>query len=190
MQKYPFLQLVAVKDCLIQFRILHWVYLTSQRLNKMYSGAYPSCRKCANLEAGFCHMMWSCLKVHSFWEEVTQFITSLLKIPIPQTVSVCLLGLVGTLAHRTATKTLIRLLLFYARKAILLTWKQSEAPSLNSWKSLINSAIPLIKMTYHSSGCNAKFNKVWKIWLEFISTNAAQEQGLYLMCSNYSLSIL
>lgn len=175
MWEYPFLQLVAVRDRLIQFRILHRVYLTPQRLNKIYPGAYPSCWKCGSLEAGFCHMLWSCPKVHSFWVEVTQFITALSTIPIPLTVPVCLLGLVGSLAHRTATKTLIGLLLFYARKAILLKWKKPDAPSLTSWKALVNSTIPLYKVAYHSRGCTAKFDKIWKLWLDSTSTNAAQE---------------
>lgn len=95
-------------------------------------------------------------------------------IPIPQTMSVCLLGLVGNLAFRQATKTLIGLLLFYVRKTIVLTWKQTEAPSLNFWKALVNSAIPLYKDTYHSRECSTKFDKIWNVWLESPTTNATQ----------------
>lgn len=103
-----------------------------------------------------------------------QILTTLITIHIPLSVLVCLLGLVGSLDHCQATRALIGLLLFYVRKALLLKWKQPELPSLNMWKSLVNSAVPLYKATYLARCCPVKFNKIWHIWLESDTTNATQ----------------
>lgn len=37
---------------------------------------------------------------------------------------------------------------FYARNSIALHWKDSVAPFLKQWKQLINSSLPLYKLTY------------------------------------------
>lgn len=116
--EYPYLQLVSVKDRLIQFKILHRVYLTPQKFSKIYPDVSLCCYKCVGRDADFSHMLWS------FWEEVMGFIATLTKIPIPLSVPICLLGLVDTLADHRATKTLLGLLLFYARKTLILKWKQ------------------------------------------------------------------
>lgn len=110
--EYPFSQLAAVKDHLIQFKLVHRAYLTPQRLNQIYPGAYPHCWKCGGGIADFQHMLWSCPKLQSFWGEAVHFITFLLTIPIPMTFSVCLMGLVSSLVHHRPTKTLIGVLLF------------------------------------------------------------------------------
>lgn len=74
-----------------------------------------------------------------------------------------------------ALRTLLGLLLYYARKAILLKWKSPSAPTLDYWKHLVNTAIPLYKYTYESRVCPRKFSKVWDIWYDSPSSNASQD---------------
>lgn len=119
-------------------------------------------------------MIWSCPLLQIFWSNVLTFIIGLTTIPIPQTVDVCMLGLVNALAPCRAVCTLLGLLLFYARKSIIPKWKVSSAPTLNMWRSLVNSTIPLCRETYLHRGCPKKFNKVWDIWLESDTTTNAQ----------------
>lgn len=72
----------------------------------------------------------------------------------PMMVAVCLLWLVEDLAPTRAQRTLLSLLLFYARKALILYLKKkSMAPSLPYWKGLVNKMIPLYNATYLSRGC-------------------------------------
>lgn len=66
---------------------------------------------------------------------------------------VYILGLVEPLEARRATITLLGLLLFYARKAIALQWKAQAPPTLDKWKSLINSVHPILKL--HITGGHA-----------------------------------
>lgn len=125
-------------------------------------------------ELNFFYVFWPCFHVPEFWSVVTHFIHSLTTISIPQRVTVGLLGLVNPLAFTTATRTLLGLLLFYARKAIVLNWKSDRPPSFQCWKSLLNSVFPLYRMTCLSRGCPKKFHKVWDIWLKLPSTTVAR----------------
>lgn len=83
---------------------------------------------------------------------------------------ICILGLIEQFIPTTAGRTLVGLLLFYARKAIALSWKKTTPPSLTLWKQLINNSLPLYKKTYINRGCLLKYEKVWSKWLTDPST--------------------
>lgn len=61
---------------------------------------------------------------------------------------------------------LLSLLLFYARKALILYWKKPMTPSLSYWKELVNKVTLFYKATYLNRGSPNKFDMVWKMWLE------------------------
>lgn len=141
-------------------------------MHRIYPSISASCWRCNSASADFTHIFWNCPYIESFWVEVTKFILTVTTVPVPLSIEVCLLGLVEPLAPRRALRTLLGLLLYYARKSIVLRWKASSAPSLNFWKKLVNAALPLYKATYLSRGCGKKFHKIWDIWTESLSTNA------------------
>lgn len=84
--------------------------------------------------------------------------------PIPMTVKVCLLGLVEEVVPSRAHRTLLTILLFYGRKAILLRWCRPGAPDLRLWKGLVNVMMPYYKAMYLSRDCGKKFDRVWQSW--------------------------
>lgn len=172
MWEYPFSQLVSARDRLVQFKIIHKVYYTPERLHRIYPSISASCWRCKSASADFIHIFWNCPQIEIFWVEVTKVILTVTTVPVPLSVEVCLLGLVKPLALRRAIRTLLGLLLDYARKSIVLRWKASYAPSINFWKRLVNAALPLYKATYLSRGCEKKFHKIWDIWTEARSTNS------------------
>lgn len=151
---------------LIQFKLLHRIYYTPERLAGIYGTDAGECWRCAHSPADFDHIFWHCQEIREFWTGVTCTVQSLLQIPIPLTVSVCLLGLLEGIALRRAQRTLISISLFYARKAIICYWKRSESPTVSFWKDMINKALPLYKATYLSRGCPTKFEKVWQCWID------------------------
>ena len=92
--------------------------------------------------------------------------SEVLSVPVPLTARVCLLGFVEEVVPSLAHRTLLNIGLFYGRKAILLRWKKSAAPTVSYWKELVNSVIHLYKATYRSRGCDKKFTRVWQAWLD------------------------
>lgn len=86
------------------------------------------------------------------------------------TIRVCLLGLVDEVVPARAMRTMLNVLLFYSRKAILPAWKKPEAPNISSWKGIVNSMLPYYKATYEARGCMKKFDKVWHMWFNSSTT--------------------
>lgn len=60
---------------------------------------------------------------------VTQLIWKVTTLLVTLSILVCLLGLVEGLAIMVAHRTLLRVLLFYARKAIVLHWRKTHTPN-------------------------------------------------------------
>lgn len=154
----------------IQFKCLHRSYLTPARLSKIFPTVSTECWRRSHSPADANHIFWRCPKILKFWEDITSCITELISVPIPMTIRVCLLGLVDDLVPTRAMRTLLNILLFYRRKAILLAWKKPEAPTISSWKGLVNSMLPFYKATYETRGCIKKFDRVWQAWFKSNTT--------------------
>lgn len=170
MWDHPFKHLVSARDRLIQFKFLHRIYLTPARLSRIYPSIDSKCWRCVHSPADAEHIFWGCPTIQNLWSEVTGCLSELLSIPVPLLPRVCLIGLVEEVVPSLAHRTLLNIGLFYARKAILLRWKSSAAPTISFWKGLVNSAIPLYKATYRARGCPKKFTKVWQAWLDSSET--------------------
>lgn len=166
----PFKHLVSARDRLIQLKFLHRSYYTPARLAKIFPNASAECWRCSHSPADTDHIFWQCQQVQRFWSDVTSCISELLTVPIPMTVKVCLLGLVDEVVPSRALRTMLNILLFYERKAILLHWKKPGAPRVAFWKGLVNAMLPYYKSTYEAGGCMKKFYKVWHTWYKSSNT--------------------
>lgn len=169
MWDHPFQYLVSARDRLIHFKFLHRVYFTPARLSRIYPTASSQCWRCSYAPADVEHIFWTCSQIHIFCLGITECLAEVLSTPVPMTPRVCLIGLVEEVVPSRAHRTLLNIVLFYGRKAILLNWKKTVAPTLSYWKKL-NSVIHLYKATVRSRGCEKKFNKVWQAWLDSTAT--------------------
>lgn len=123
----PFQHLVSARDRLIQFKFLHRSYYTPARLTKIFGTVSAECWRCTFSPANASHIFWHCPHIIRYWEEVLSCVSDLLTTPIPLTIRVCLLGLVEEVVQTRALRTLLTIILFYAKKAILLRWKDPRA---------------------------------------------------------------
>ena len=112
------------------------------------------------------HIFWLCPKIAAFWSEILRMIARVTSVRLEQEVEICLLGLIGGNVISKERKTQIGLLLFYARKVIVLNWKKTEAPSIAQWKNLVNSNLILYRETYCNRGYGEKYSRVWANWIE------------------------
>ena len=169
---FPFKILVSLRDRLVQYKIVHRVYLTPARVHRMRSSLSPERWRCDHAQGDYIHIFWSCPVITVFWSQVFLEVNELFSISIVPSPRICLLGLVEDLVPRVAERTLLGLLLFYARKSIILCWKHKAPPSLDLWKTLVNNVIPLYRDTYTHRGWS-KYDRVWSKWLAEPSTAAA-----------------
>lgn len=64
------------------------------------------------------------------------------------------------------TKLLVSLLLFYAKKEIVLKWNSLRSPTIGAWENSVNAVLPMYKLTYINRGCPQKFMRVWRPWTD------------------------
>ncbi|OCT65626.1 hypothetical protein XELAEV_18041865mg [Xenopus laevis] len=120
-------------------------------------------------------MVWTCPKLTRYWTDIFSFISKVLVLPILPQPSLALLGYTGGDVDSVGCRTLLQLLMFYARKMIVLRWNKKEAPKLEDWKDLVNKALPYYKAVYMSRGCTDKFIAIWMLWVLNSDTNSPHE---------------
>lgn len=130
----PFRHLVSARDRLIQFKLLHRSYFTPARLGKIFHTVSAECWRYSLLV--LTTFSGGAPTSNNFGRKSLPVYRTL-----PMAMRVCQLGLVDNVVPSCALRTLLNILLFYGRKAILLNWKKPRAPSVASWKGMVNSRI-------------------------------------------------
>lgn len=70
-------------------------------------------------------------------------LSEIIGIVIPFNPEICLFGILDKELWLHYNRTFLREVLFPARKAIALQWRNSRSPSLSQWRDLVNSVILL-----------------------------------------------
>lgn len=110
-------------------------------------------------------MTWECPIIQAFWEEVHSFLNIRLGLPGICAPGNSLLGLTKGILPTKFERILYRLLMFYARKSILLNWKPPKQPSVSHWITLINADLTMYKLTFASRGTPDHFNSIRDLWI-------------------------
>lgn len=158
--------MISSRDKLIQVTFLHWVYYTSERLQRIFPECNPVCPCCRLRQGSYIHMFWECPSIMSYWEAVFAEINLRLQFTLTPTPSLALLGIPDDEQHPHHSKLLISYLLYYAKKEIQLKWLPPHQHDVAAWEAMVNAALPLYKMTYSNKGCHWKFEKVWSPWTQ------------------------
>lgn len=101
-----FLQLISARERLIQFKIIHRIYLAPVRFHMIYASV-PDCSRCAAASADFIHIFWRCPHIQTFWMAIASSIIAVTTVQVSLKVDVCQLGLVDPLAHHRVSTTLL-----------------------------------------------------------------------------------
>ncbi|OCT58762.1 hypothetical protein XELAEV_18001725mg [Xenopus laevis] len=110
-------------------------------------------------------MFWQCSHIQKYWKDIWDFLHIHMGLPHVATPTLSLLGLTEDLPLNTRNRLLLLQLLFFAKKLILLHWKDTQAPQIREWKQLVNSNLPHIKAVYISRNWPTKFDLIWGAWI-------------------------
>lgn len=158
--------MISARDRYTQLKFLHRAYYSPARLARINPGRSAVCTRCGADGADFIHVVWSCPVVEGYWREVLSEINSIGELTVPFSPIPLLLGICDFLEAPQRKKLFVFYTSFYARKAILLQWNQTQPPTKKVWLSLVNAALPLYKLTYLGRNCPRKFDKIWASWVE------------------------
>ncbi len=60
---------ICARHGLIQFKVIHRLHWSKQKLSKIFPDVDPSCDRCGQVPASLAHMFWSCPKLSSYWKK-------------------------------------------------------------------------------------------------------------------------
>lgn len=83
---------INARHCLIQFKVLHRLYYSKSKLNKIFPNVSPLCNKCQLQEATLTHSFVLCPKIESLWTEIFSILSNILKIPLEPDSKLIVLG--------------------------------------------------------------------------------------------------
>lgn len=150
---------ISSRDKLVQAKFFHRTYLTPQRLHRIYPERSLECPRCRSPDSSYIHMFWSCPRLLFYWSAIMESINARLQLELPLTPELALLAIHDDQRPRY-TKLLISLLLFYAKKGIVLKWNSHSSPTVKAWENSVNAVLPLYKLTYINRVCPQKFMSV------------------------------
>lgn len=153
---------------LIQFKILHRLHWSKQRLHRIYPTIDPSCDRCGLTPTSLGHMFWTCPKLTNYWNTLSHTLSDVLRRPIQLEPLVAVLGVVDTQKiQRRTEKYAISFVCLMARRLILLNWKQKMAPSHLQLKHEILKYLDLEKIRLSLQNQEEQFDETWKPFMDY-----------------------
>lgn len=146
--------------------IMHRTYRTSIQLLRWGRRDAPICPKWQLNLGSLIHMLWKCLKLVRYWEEVVITINCIDQVQLQLNLITCILG--GLLEEFYLPSTYIALvrLRYLARKMIARYWLSPQVPTSHQWVQQVNKILNHKKNTYQHRNAAQKFSKNWRKWLE------------------------
>ncbi len=113
----------------LNYKFINRIYLTPVRLKKMYKNSSGLCFNCKKQKGTFLHCFWYCNKIIPFWTKIHKFIQELLKLQFCFSLELYLLSIEVETIFDSHVKHLFLMLVYLAKKCILLLWSSSQVPS-------------------------------------------------------------
>lgn len=158
--------MISAKDHFIQLKFLHRANYTLVRLAGIYSDVSPLCSRCQSSTGTFFHLVWMCHHIHRFWEKVIAVLNNFGDWSLGQEPALALLGSMEDVVATSNLNLFLFFALYYARREILIRWKQPAPPTIDTWKAEVNAVLLSYRLTYESRNCPKKFDKVWWHWID------------------------
>jgi len=93
-----------IQDCsinsrhrLIQFKVVHRLYYSKTKLNKIYKSVSPICDRCKTKEGSLSHMFWFCPKLFNFWTAIFDIFSKVFQKEVKPDHGIAILGSSETL---------------------------------------------------------------------------------------------
>lgn len=84
---------VCARHGLIQFKVIHRLHWSRQKLNKIFPEVDPACNRCGLEPASLAHMFWSCPRLPSYWENMFLTFSKIGQKPIDPDPRIAVLGI-------------------------------------------------------------------------------------------------
>lgn len=161
--------LVSTKHRQIQFNIFQRTYYTPYRLSKLSANISDQCQRCETSVGDLLHMLWSCVQLQSFWNEVIALTSEVCGLCLDSDPRIWILGDVASLKVLPCRKYFVLLAATAAKKCILINWKSKEPPNQKHWINELLSYCTPEKILHSVRGKLRDFDQTWTPFLNILS---------------------
>ena len=163
---------INTRHCLIQYKIVHRLHYSREKLHKIYPETSPTCEKC-NVETGtLLHSFATCPKLQTFWINIFEYLSTILKTKITPNPILIIFGITYQMGNLDPAKlSLISYSLITAKKLILQFWKGKDTPSLKLWITELTNTLHLEKIRFTINDKLSEFDQVWQPLISFLKEN-------------------
>ena len=159
---------LCLRHCVIQFKVLHRLHFSRDKLSKIYPDVDSTCIRCHLEPATIGHMFWGCTSLAPFWTNIFNAFSSICHITIEPNPITAIFGVPNDDVPITSPQAnFIAFSSLIARRLILRNWKSDKPPTFTGWVKDVLSFIPLEKLRYDRFKSRQKFLKAWSPFIEF-----------------------
>ena len=162
---------LCLGHCLIQFKIVHRLHFSREKLSKIYPDVDSTCIRCHLEPATIGHMFWGCTSLTTFWTNIFDAFSTICHMIIEPNPITAIFGVSTDDAPVTSPQAnFIAFSSLIARRLILRNWKSDKPPTFTAWVKDVLSLIPLEKLRYNRFKSRHKIRKAWSPLMEFALT--------------------
>ena len=167
-------------------RALQVVYLPTKpgicNSHKFTPSLSKFCNKCKIVEGSYFHCIFGCPFINDFWVNVCKEVNIIFEKELVLDPIFCILGLhTAALNLASSSLKLLKVLLYSARRCVLLQWISDSAPTISQWTRSVMELIPLEAISFWLKDKPFKFFQIWNPFLDYIGEDGARalQSGLY-----------
>ena len=135
---------IRARHGLLQFKVAHRLHLSKARIAKMYPAMDNLCNRCNFSPATLAHTFWSCLRLSGYWSSIFNALSKKCKRPINPNPLMAIFRIQCEDDHLPRTESnCIAFVTIFARRIILLNWKQAASPCYKHW---VRNTLQLLKL--------------------------------------------
>lgn len=157
----------------IQLKILHRAHISPSQRSRFRADCSPFCPKCKTEIGSLTHCLWFCNKIQRFWWGVSEELNKILGVTLVPDPRTYLLGVSPPVGLDKCKIRLFNILIFSAKKCILLKWISDKAPSIRMWHQTILEYLSLDYLTCIVHDKTGKFHKIWEPFMTYVEFDIA-----------------
>ena len=174
------------RHCLIQFKIIHRLHYSKEKLHKIYPEVSPICDKCQSSVATLLHSFVLCPKIQSFWVGVCGAMSEIMDTRIKPEPLLIILGISDDSRNlNTTQQRFLSYCLITAKKLILTLWKSATVPTFKMWLEDLTNTLHLERIRYALKDRLQLFNKTWKPLILYLAAVNPAQQSLVQHTTHY-----
>lgn len=172
--------LSAVRACsvnsrhqLIQYKVIHRLHYSKQRLHRIYPSVSPTCDRCQTSVGTLSHAFWFCPSLSELWSGVFDWYSGAYKISLPLDAILAIFGCSQLSQHfPTATQQALMLGMTVAKRLILREWKSPSSLPFQRWMKDMINVIRMEKLRFTRTNSLKKFSDIWGPFLAHLDNNS------------------